>query len=212
MPGGPDRAAPATPSPGHAPPVRLATRAEVGALSRMLARAFHQDPVHRWMFREEHEWARGSHRVFAALMRVLVRRGSAYTTGGLEGAALWDEPGGHPPLTTQAVLAAVSLWSVGWSHSLTVARGLGQLERHRPEVPHWYLGILGTDPDHRGRGIGAALLGPVLARCDREALPAYLESSRPENVPFYERHGFEVTEEFRLGEGPPVWGMLRAPR
>lgn len=56
-----------------------------------------------------------------------------------------------------------------------------------------------------------ALLDDVLARCDEGATAAYLEASRPESVPFYERFGFTVHHELHLPDGPPVWGMWRAP-
>ena len=63
-----------------------------------------------------------------------------------------------------------------------------------------------------GWGLGAALLRPVLDRCDAEKIPAYLEASSPRNRALYERHGFEVTEEFAVGRGsPPVWRMWHAP-
>ena len=53
---------------------------------------------------------------------------------------------------------------------------------------------------------------PVLERCDAEGTPAYLETDTERNVQLYERHGFEVTEEFDLpGGGPPVWLMWRPP-
>ena len=63
-----------------------------------------------------------------------------------------------------------------------------------------------------GPGIGTALLGPVLERCDRDGRPAYLEASSPRNRACYERNGFRVLEEYRLGrDGPPGWRMWRDP-
>jgi ribosomal protein S18 acetylase RimI-like enzyme len=91
-------------------------------------------------------------------------------------------------------------------------RGLGLMERSHPREPHWYLAFVGTDPDHRGRGAGRAVIDPVLARCDAEGLGAYLESSKPENLPYYERFGFVVTGRIDLPGGPPVWPMWRGPR
>src|SRR5213078_4575676 len=64
---------------------------------------------------------------------------------------------------------------------------------------------LGTDPPRQGEGIGSALLAPVLELCDRDHVPAYLESSKEQNVAFYSRHGFRVTDELHLPKGPPVW-------
>lgn len=56
-------------------------------------------------------------------------------------------------------------------------------------------------------------MAPVLERCDREGLPAYLEASSARNRALYLRHGFEVVEEVHLpADGPPVWLMWRNPR
>ena len=57
------------------------------------------------------------------------------------------------------------------------------------------------------------MLAPVLQRCDREGVPAYLEASTVRNRALYERQGFAVTEEFVLGRGAPTqWHMWREPR
>jgi hypothetical protein len=58
------------------------------------------------------------------------------------------------------------------------------------------------------------VLGPVLARADEEGVGCYLESSKESNVPFYRRHGFEVTAEHDIagGKGPRTWLMWRDPQ
>jgi GNAT superfamily N-acetyltransferase len=90
---------------------------------------------------------------------------------------------------------------------------LAAVEHVHPTPPHYYLAVLGTRPDRQGMGIGSSLLRPVLDRCDAEGVGAYLESSKERNVPFYRRHGFEVTTALRLpGGGPTVWPMWRSPR
>ena len=68
---------------------------------------------------------------------------------------------------------------------------------------------IGIGPGWQGRGFGSALLRPILERCDRERLPAYLEASSPRNRALYERHGFEVAEEMRVSDSPPLWRMWR---
>ena len=52
----------------------------------------------------------------------------------------------------------------------------------------------------------------MLDDCDRDEVPAYLETGTERNVAFYVRHGFKVTEELRLPKGPPIWLMWRDPR
>ena len=79
-------------------------------------------------------------------------------------------------------------------------------------MPHYYLSVLGTDPDQQGGGVGSALLGPVLDRCDADGIAAYLESSKESNVDFYIRHGFSVTDRIDLpDDGPALWFMWREP-
>ena len=67
-------------------------------------------------------------------------------------------------------------------------------------------------PDVRGGGFGHALMTSRLDKCDREGAPAYLESSKESNVPYYMRFGFEVTGELTIPDGgPTMWQMWRRP-
>ena len=66
----------------------------------------------------------------------------------------------------------------------------GAVIQLHPQRPHWYLSGIGTDPPEQGTGVGSTLMRSRLARCDEDGVPAYLESSKERNVPFYERHGF----------------------
>jgi ribosomal protein S18 acetylase RimI-like enzyme len=84
--------------------------------------------------------------------------------------------------------------------------------RHPRKPPHWYLAVMGVDPQWQGRGIGSKLMRPALETLDAEGMPAYLEASTPRSRALYERHGFAVTGEFNLPSGgPPLWQMWREP-
>ena len=61
-------------------------------------------------------------------------------------------------------------------------------------------------------GIGGELMRNCLGFVDQDHLPAYLELPNSRNIPFYERHGFEVTGVSQAGACPPVYSMLRLPR
>jgi hypothetical protein len=52
---------------------------------------------------------------------------------------------------------------------------------------------------------------PGVELCDREGIPAYLESSKERNIDFYARFGFRVLQEVRLPRGPKMWPMWREP-
>ena len=86
------------------------------------------------------------------------------------------------------------------------------VESRHPKAPHYYLGGLGTDPEWQGKGLASAVLSPVLEICDREKLPAYLESSKENNVAFYRRHGFEVIDVLSVPDSTVrLWLMWREP-
>lgn len=177
-----------------------------------LARAFQDDPVAVYIFPDAARRPRGLERFFRIqLGRTFLRRGEAWTTAGLEGGAFWLPPSSPRPGLRELVEQIPMVPLLG-RQLVPTLRLIGLMEQYHPKSPHWYLGTLGTDPPFQGKGIASALLAPVLARCDREGLPAYLESSNARNVPFYRRHGFEVTAELRIPAGGPVlWLMWRDP-
>ncbi len=193
--------------------VRRATPADVPAIAHAMARAFAEDPLMTWVLPEGDGRVRRLEGWFAAVYRrVGLRHLEVYTTDPVMGAAEWAPPGRWrlPRRTALATMPFTLRWLGAGTWRLTTAMGL--LERRHPTQEHWYLGGLGTDPDHQRRGVASALLRPVLDRCDTEGLPAYLETQKAANVPFYASHGFAVADEVDVPDGGPhLWLMWREP-
>ena len=89
---------------------------------------------------------------------------------------------------------------------------LDEMQSYHAVEPCWYLPLIGVDPCHQSRGLGAALMKYVLEKVDAEGLPAYLEPSNPANMALYQRHGFEVMGRIQTASSPPVQPMYRAAR
>ena len=197
--------------------VRPARRADVAALSRVLGRAFHDDPVMRWLQPDAARRTAALPTFFATVARHHFLASSfsevAVSADGVGAAALWDPPGRWQQ-TSREQVAMVPGVLRAFRGRLGAARALAeQMKAVHPEEPHWYLAMIGSDPAVRGGGYGAALMRSRLERCDAEGAPAYLESSNPDNVPYYLRFGFEVTGQIVIpGGGPTLWPMWRAPR
>jgi GNAT superfamily N-acetyltransferase len=194
--------------------VRQATEADVEPMAAHLCRAFADDPVMAHVFRNEGRRAKAMRAYFTSQMRGdYLPFGGCYTTADHFGAAVWG-PAGKPLLTGIAGIAnLVKVLPYVVSHLKSTLDMISAIESLHPHEPHWYLATLGTDPEAQGRGIGSALMRPVLERCDAEGWPAYLESSKERNVPFYARHGFAVVKEVPLpGGGPSIWTMWREPQ
>jgi ribosomal protein S18 acetylase RimI-like enzyme len=194
--------------------VRRATPEELPALAQALTRAFADDPVAAWFFPDPADRLARLGRFYGDLFlpRMALGRDEIYTADGLCGVASWTPPGqGH----TSAIdnLRLLPRMAALWGRRLPRAlRGLSFMESKFPDEPHWHLPFLGVDPECQGRGLGSALMRPILERCDREGTPVYLEASTPRSRALYLRHGFVVLDEMRLpAEGPPLWRMWREP-
>lgn len=188
--------------------VRPAGVEDAEGLAEPLARAFYDDPVTVWANPRERTRLRRSARFFLGRMKALLPHELSSMTHDGSGAAVWSPP---------------DAWQMGLRellHDLPaflsprtpfVLRGMHGIEKRHPKGPHYYLSILGVEPARQGEGLGSSLLGPGLRRCDEDGVGAYLETSTERNVRFYSRHGFRVTEEVPLPNGPPMWLMWRDP-
>ncbi|MTE16312.1 GNAT family N-acetyltransferase [Nocardia aurantiaca] len=198
--------------------VRPAQLSDIAELARVLSIAFSDDPLMSWLIRDDVTRARRVAALFTAQARHhFIPLGGAEVAcndaNSVVGAALWAPPG-HWHVSDSAMLAQLPGLAFAFRRRLLVAARLAdRMAAAHPREPHWYLAVIGTLPGVRGQGYGKALLNSRLDRCEAEGVPAYLESSKPDNVPYYERFGYEVTGTLDAAKGgPPLWPMWRTPR
>lgn len=176
-------------------------------------------PPFRHLFPEPTRRARVLRRFFIATVRDALAFGvvdAAVADGRLLGVAVWLPPGAFPwsgvrKLRSTPMMLAVLRVAPG-SFRGFVRLGVNS-ERLHPSDRHWDLETMGIAPPAQGRGIGSRLIAAGLARADAQSLPCYLTTARAENVPFYERFGFQVeAERLPLVQGGPTHcGMRRRP-
>jgi len=129
--------------------------------------------------------------IWRAYLRALMRFPWTWLTAGGEATSVWVPPSEVEMTPGQAeTFEAIVVDRLGPAAD-DVRALLGRFDAAHPaDEPHYYLSLLGTHPAHRGRGIGMSLLADNLARIDAERMPAYLESTNPDNDVRYERVGF----------------------
>jgi len=171
--------------------------------------AFAADPVARWTWPSPHHYLAVVPRFVRAFGGRAFTHGGAHGVGEYIGAALWLPPGVEPD---EEELGAILQSTLAPSQLEDALAMFGEMATYHPSEPHWYLPLIGVDPAHQGKGHGDALMSYALARCDRDQVPAYLESSNPRNIPLYRRHGFEPLGAIQVGSSPTVTPMLRRPR
>jgi GNAT superfamily N-acetyltransferase len=186
---------------------RKARATDLSNVTDTLALAFYDDPVVTWCIGD------GSRRrellpgFFGAVARSYLAYDETFSVDEGVSAAVWAPPGAEDDEELPTVLGEVVE-----EYAERLFEIFELMEEKHPTEPHYYLFLLGTRPEWQGRGLGSSLMAPVLEGCDRNHVPAYLEATSERNKQLYLRHGFEVTGEIRLPDGPPMWPMWRSPR
>jgi GNAT superfamily N-acetyltransferase len=190
-------------------------RAHWREVSGALAASFYDDPVFSWLLPNDATRAAALQRYFAIEARhIVLEHGLSFAVTdrtGTVGVALILPPGQwRTPLRVQVV------YGPGYLRTFRrrTPRALGVLmgmERRHLRRPHYYLPYIGVVPAAQGRGLGTALLEPMLDCCDREGIPAYLEASNARCARLYQRLGFGTIEEISPLGAPPLQLMTRDP-
>lgn len=191
--------------------VRQATVHDVPSMADVLARAFANGPVTIWHVPDDDLRTDVMREFFAVgLEHVFLRHGAVYTTRGeIAGCCIWLPPGAETIRDEETSLFDQACERIFRDFPRTFEL-FTIMDQIHPTEPRFYLPFVGVDPTQQGRGIGAALVAPVLAECDRNEIVAYLEADE-RSRPFHESNGFRVIRNVRLPNGPNLWPMERLP-
>lgn len=209
---------------------RRIVAADVAETAKVLAGAFADNPAYAWMHPRRRMRGRDLVAFFEQNLRwhlpldltwVAVRRGRVVGTSTLE------PPGGVP----SSARAAIAHWLVPTIRDRGVRTFLRTLaadrefrERYRALTggrPYYHLHAVAVAPEEQGRGVGARLvaeaLGEYARRSARDGAPAVVSTQRERNLPLYERAGFALSGDERMGvrwnsRGYRTWFMLREAR
>ena len=188
-----------------------ATPSDLNESVGCLAMAFARDPITGFLLRTGQGYRDRVTQFFSLLMRarialkmpVLVARG----TSGIHGAAM-----GYATSRPAWPLDLAEEWdrfekaTAGLTDHMAVYDEIAG--KFKPSAPHYYLGVIGIDPNLHGRGIGTQLLTAFcdLSASDRLSSGVYLETAEASNVAFYERAGFAESGRGSLGDAT-LWCM-----
>jgi ribosomal protein S18 acetylase RimI-like enzyme len=196
--------------------MRTGGAADASYVAHVLALAFAGDPVWGdWTFAglgADERVVRGD-RYWRPYVDAALKYDGIRVTGDGGAVAIWVPPGvaemdDEDEAATERMLADVL---PGREEQLLAAYEEFEASHPRDE-DHWYLSLLATHPDHRGRGLGVALVQDQLDVADAAHQAAYLESTNDANLTRYERLGFARFGSFAVPAGPTVTTMWREAR
>jgi len=175
-----------------------------------LALAFSSDPLLRWMFPPSDSYFANVIQTFDVFAGHSIDGDTCLITSAFEGAAMWLAPG----IETDEEAVGETFAKIFSPEFLPkVGEMLAAMDSYHPHDDNcWYLPLIGVDPGHQNKGVGAALMKHMTEKLDDEGAMAYLESSNQKNISLYLRHGFEVIGEIQIYDSPIVTPMVRKCR
>ncbi len=179
-------------------------------VARTLAQAFQDDPVFGWLVPDETRRRTTLPGVFGVFADAFLPLEDS--TMAADGAALVAPPQVDPFAGEDGEEHLASLVEASGEDAERAGLLTAVLDEHHPAAPCAHLQFIGVVPDRQGRGVGGRLLVDLARRWDSRGDAAYLEATSPDNRRLYERHGFEVTDEIVVPDGPTLWAMWRDPQ
>ena len=184
----------------------------VHRLIEVLARSFADDPIIRWPFPNDGSAERRCRELFEVLDERFVDTGWLWEANDAAGVALWVPPDGGEKFLEIELETRDAIDAMTEDDGVRYRAFWDWIEDHLPTEPHWFLDHLAVAPEHRGEGLGTALVELGVGFARRDEVPAFLETARPGNVGYYERLGFRVVaDEHAPGGGPRLWFMRSDP-
>ncbi|WP_420456065.1 GNAT family N-acetyltransferase [Rubrivirga sp.] len=185
-------------------------------LGRAMSAAFIDDAGGMYLWPDPDERRRALQWYYGVLVpRLGFGGGRLYVGDGGAGQSVWIAPGNGVGLASGVRAGALGFprrYGAAATWRLKkLSDTIDALRREAAPPGHWYLLLLGVEPEAQGTGLGARLMAPMIAEANREGRAVYLETSTPSNLPYYRGHGFEVVGERRVPGGHGYWGMARPP-
>jgi ribosomal protein S18 acetylase RimI-like enzyme len=199
----------------------------VAALAPMLALAFDVDAAYQYLIPDASKRLAGLTEFFSGNLRVHLPHACTHVSLDERGpcATVTLRPPGGVSISTFTMLRH-GLLPFAFAHGRAAVKRLLWLKKTYDALeaeaaqnrPHWYVHMMAVRPDQQGRGLGSRLLERLLEETADRGTPlqCVLTTHLRQNLVFYERAGFELTDERTLEppDGSPyaVWSMVRPPR
>ena len=187
------------------------------AAGSVLSKAFSQDPVFNYLIPDTNQRLKTLNHYFQHVIKYGLHYGEVYSTPNLECISVWLPPKNSSHTRWKAIKtgALVLPVKVKWKYLALqnkIYKFTDNLHKKLIPYPHWYLSLIGVEPNHQGKGFGQQLLSTAINRIDPEGKPIYLETNNEKNIEIFKRSGFRILQKI-IVPGTKIfhWSLLRNP-
>ncbi|WP_096186367.1 GNAT family N-acetyltransferase [Evansella halocellulosilytica] len=189
---------------------------QIQKLAQAMSEAFYHEPNFRYIIHDDEKRLTNLQWFNMFTLRLGMKYGEVYSTDQATGGAVWIKPGNNIGFVGAIQEGLLMMpFKFGWQsfrRSMQLNQELEQIRKESFPSTHWYLTALAVHPSMQGKGIGGALIKPVLKMADKSKTSCYAETFKAVNISFYEKLGFQVWEEGQIHRnGPKFWVLVRKP-
>jgi ribosomal protein S18 acetylase RimI-like enzyme len=178
-----------------------------------LSRAFYNDPYYIFIMPNDKKRMKQLQWWMKILLRYTFKYGSIHYTNDFKSVAMWVGP--DKPIIDDVKILSLGLmlypFKIGVRNFMRVLNISGQWNKEHKKLNkrHYYLMVIGVEPEFQQKGIGSRLMHVGLTKADDEELECFLETVTYEDVKFYMKHNFEVIFKKGFGVKNQYWLMKR---
>ncbi len=189
---------------------------QIKKASEVLASSFFNYPMFTFYFPNENKRKKYLPWYFSNILKTAYRFGEIYTTEDISG-VLFTLPPTHNHISlseyvqTGFLLTPLVLGLRNYKRSMECEQFVDETrEKIMKNRPHYYLWGVAVDPKQMRKGIGSTLLNFIFEKATKEEKPIYLETHDKKNVPYYQKHNFNLVLSAHIPKHDlPFWCMVR---
>lgn len=190
----------------------LATKSNKEKIVHILSESFDTNKSSNWVIKNDHKRKKRLNALMSYAFDVCFNINGAYISEDKKAAVLFDLPNAKNKDNFLLTYFDIQLAfrAVGLSRVLQVMKRETYIKKKHPKTDFIYLWFIGILPEYQKKGQGSKMLEELIELSENNKMPIYLETSMPENLPFYKKYSFEIYHEWQSEDaGFTVWFMKR---
>jgi ribosomal protein S18 acetylase RimI-like enzyme len=198
---------------------RLLTLADLKRAVYVLARAFQDDPLFKYLVPDIRKRQYVLEIFFSIFLKFSIQNFKAYgVSKPIDGVAIWSFPNLKGMYLSglfgiDLLKLVFSRMTFSFFKMLNIFSKSEKMRKKYAPKPHYYLEAIAVLPKFQGKGLASKLIKPFLKKADKELVGIYTETMKASNVTLYEHFGFQCIEKYQLpNTDVNLWALFRSPR
>ena len=179
--------------------MKKASYADKDVVVNILSKSFINDPHINWLL----EASKNKNKlkiIMGYVFEESLARGTVYLNDDNTAVALWNTEK-KEKVSLQYIVRNLSFL---FRNGLTTTRRCLKTdtltyEQYPKNAKYCQLYLVGVLPEYQGKGLGSALMNPMIEEMEKESIPMHLETANARNVKIYMKNGFNIIKTLQLG-------------